>query len=225
MLLNYETDRIYEQVQHLTMTKPEGIARIAGMAATLTRVPVKGCIVECGTWRGGGALAMMLGQKIAAKDKSDVRALVMFDSFEGMPEPGDIDGPKAWEYWKNRDSPTYFNNCKADEAQCRADMAAAMEPLEYCIVAGRLENTLPQFLQMNQQIALLRIDCDWYKSVKLCLDLLMPLVSHNGLVVIDDYYAWDGCAMALHEWLAASRLPYRLHSIGHAGVFFRKGFD
>jgi hypothetical protein len=32
----------------------------------------------------------------------------------------------------------------------------------------------------------------------------------NGLIIIDDYYDWPGCARAVHEFLAETRSTERL---------------
>ena len=47
----------------------------------------------------------------------------------------------------------------------------------------------------------------------------MEQVSPGGIVIIDDYYDWDGCATAVHEFLANRRLPFRITTSGCA--FFR----
>jgi len=49
---------------------------------------------------------------------------------------------------------------------------------------------------------LLRLDSDWYESTKQCLENLFDLVVDGGLVIIDDYYVWDGCARAVHDFLS-----------------------
>jgi hypothetical protein len=41
-----------------------------------------------------------------------------------------------------------------------------------------------------------------YDSTMICLKYLYPLVAERGIIIIDDYHAWDGCAHAVHEFLA-----------------------
>ena len=64
------------------------------------------------------------------------------------------------------------------------------------------------------KIAMLRIDCDWYDPVMLVLEQLEPLVSDEGIVIVDDYYAWDGAARSVHDYLSRRNLAYRLRQIG-----------
>src|SRR5262249_25133643 len=80
-------------------------------------------------------------------------------------------------------------------------------------------------------IALLHLDCDWHASVRCCLDHLYDQVVDGGFVVLDDYYGYDGCAIAVHEFLGERHLAHRIESVvGHWGVCehyvdgrFRKG--
>jgi O-methyltransferase len=51
-------------------------------------------------------------------------------------------------------------------------------------------------------IAILRLDADWYESTLQCLQALYPHVARGGLILVDDYYWWDGCALAVHEYFA-----------------------
>ena len=45
----------------------------------------------------------------------------------------------------------------------------------------------------------------------------------GGVVILDDYYAWDGCARATHDFLSRHDLPYRIRDIqGGGGAYFVK---
>jgi len=50
----------------------------------------------------------------------------------------------------------------------------------------------------------------------------MPELADNALVLIDDYYKWDGCAQAVHEYLAEQQLPYRIQQGYEEVCFIRK---
>jgi O-methyltransferase len=68
-------------------------------------------------------------------------------------------------------------------------------------VKGWFEHTVPSF-EPPSPIALLRLDGDLYESTKVCLESLYEHVAANGLIVIDDYGTWEGCARAVNEFLA-----------------------
>ncbi|MDQ3275320.1 MAG: TylF/MycF family methyltransferase [Actinomycetota bacterium] len=69
-------------------------------------------------------------------------------------------------------------------------------------------------------ISVLRIDGDWYESVKTCLVELYDQVSRGGFVIFDDYFVWEGCAVAVHEFLGERKLGHRL--ITNETAHFRK---
>jgi O-methyltransferase len=50
-------------------------------------------------------------------------------------------------------------------------------------------------------IALLRLDTDWYASTKAELDHLYPKLVQGGILVVDDYFRWQGARKAMDEYL------------------------
>jgi O-methyltransferase len=69
------------------------------------------------------------------------------------------------------------------------------------LVKGWFEKTLPGF-RPSEPIALLRLDGDWYDSTMCCLEHLFPHVRRGGVIIIDDYFQWDGCTRAVHDFLS-----------------------
>jgi O-methyltransferase len=156
-----------------------------------------GCLVECGVWRGGmsAAMAELLGPG---------RRSYLFDSFEGLP-PADPekDGQRAIAYQADPGGAFYHDNCRAEQAFASQAMALAGVP-DANLVAGWFKDTLPGFMP-PEPIRVLRLDGDWYDSTRICLEALYPHVAPGGLILIDDYFAWDGCARAVHEYLAEQK--------------------
>jgi len=66
-------------------------------------------------------------------------------------------------------------------------------------VEGMVEDTIPG--QAPAQIAILRLDTDWYASTKHELHELYPRLSSGGVLIIDDYGWWHGCRKAVEEFL------------------------
>ena len=162
---------------------------------------VNGCVVECGVWRGGmtAGIAEVLGAD---------REYFLFDSFEGLPPPTAMDGEMATAWQKDTQSPTYYDNCRAPIEF--AEQAMALSPArKYKIVKGWFDDTLPKFVPPCP-IAILRLDGDWYASTLLALETLFKYLAHDGIVIIDDYYAWDGCSLAVHDFLSRHHLTARL---------------
>jgi O-methyltransferase len=97
---------------------------------------------------------------------------------------------------------------------------------EFAIWPGWFADTLPEFIEAahaDDTIAVLRLDGDWYDSTLECLNQVGDMVSDRGTVIVDDYYAWDGCARAVHDYLSRGELPYRIKSLPkNSGAYFIK---
>jgi len=200
----------------LTMLSEGDLRGLAAAVDLIVGERVEGCFVECGTWRGGASFLMAR----RSLRQGSPRLAWMFDSFEGLPPPGPVDGPAAAAYAANTDSPWYYDNCTAAldavEASARdLGLRTQVQP-----VKGWFDQTLPSRKGEMGPISLLRIDADWHDSVVTCLEELVPLVATGGLVILDDYYTWDGCTRATHEFLCRHDLPYRIDR-GFGGASFR----
>ena len=80
-------------------------------------------------------------------------------------------------------------------------------------MGGWFHETLTTFT-LPEPIALLRLDADWYDSTMVCLENLFDRVAPGGLVVLDDYFAWDGCSRALHDFLSRRSAAEKIRSLG-----------
>ena len=144
------------------------------------------------------------------------RNYYLCDSFEGLPPAENIDGPAAIKWQSDKEAPGYHNNCAAPIEYAKEAMAMArIDTANF--IKGWYEHTLPE-LQTQEQIALLRLDADWYSSTMLCLESLYKHVATNGIIILDDYFTWDGCSRALHEFLAKHQCVERISS--HHGVSY-----
>lgn len=127
-----------------------------------------------------------------------VRRLWLFDTFEGMTRPAPVDGEEA-----NRRYEKDWLRIGLELVQ--ANMALTGYPGEYITyVKGPVETTLPT--SGPEQIAVLRLDTDWHASTKAELDNLWPRVSPGGVMILDDYACWPGCAQAVDEYFAGQTI-------------------
>lgn len=174
-------------------------------------VDVSGAVIECGVWRGG-----MLA---AIAEKRPDSLIVAFDSFQGLPPAKPIDGSAAIAWQADKKSPIYYDNCTASEYEFRTTMADT--GMNYEIQKGWFEDTVPKFVEdrPDLKIAILRLDGDWYHSTKVCLDNLYQLVVPRGLIIVDDYAAWQGCRKATDEFLKANKLSIQEKKLVY---YFRK---
>lgn len=189
---------VYRRYRDFTMNTPSIFAR--NLALCAVKAPAIGCIVECGVWRGGMSAGMA--------DVLPGRLHLLFDSFEGLPPAQDIDGENAISWQNNTSAPSYFDNCRAERSYAeRAMRMSAAKRFE--LVEGWFSDTLAKFTP-EEPIAVLRLDGDWYESTLQCLTALYPHVVSGGLIIIDDYFTWDGCSRAVHDYLSRTQAPERI---------------
>ena len=67
------------------------------------------------------------------------------------------------------------------------------------LIKGKVEDTL--FSQtIPDKIAILRLDTDFYESTKIELEVLWSRLVKGGIIIIDDYAAWNGAQKAVNEF-------------------------
>jgi hypothetical protein len=162
---------------------------------------IEGDVIECGTWRGGmiSGIARMLGND---------RTYHLFDSFEGLPKATELDGAFATSWQQEKTSSDYRDNLRANEKE--AEQALIKSGVStYVVHKGWFRDTLP-FYKSDKGIAILRMDGDWYDSTMDCLKYLYPQVNVGGLIIIDDYFMWEGCSKAVHDFLSVQKSSSRL---------------
>ena len=147
-----------------------------------------GSFVECGVARGGCMAVMAFVSRRQ-------RRVWGFDSFEGMPaqtEEDEDQGKKAVGVIAAGPD----GLCEAQQTLHRFRLAHESVKL----VKGWFEDTLPVYAPQLEPIAVLRLDSDWYKSTRYCLETLYDLVVPGGVVIVDDYHAFIGCRKAVDEF-------------------------
>jgi hypothetical protein len=209
-------------VDEHTMTSYERMVTLWQQVRYLDRAGIDGCLVECGTWRGG-AMGMMALAHLASGPPT--RTLHLFDSFEGLPEP---DGAKdremavAYASGKAGGALQSIGRCVGpleDNQRLLHEIIGYPEALTTYHV-GWFQDTVPAAVPGVGVIALLRLDGDWYESTKVCLESLGPRVSSGGIVVIDDYGKWPGCRQAADEFIARLSRPVFLSHIDASGRYY-----
>jgi O-methyltransferase len=217
----------FERTRRVFAVMPYSLVGASGLEVTdwearsLNEKQTAGDFVELGVARGG--CAALLGMAAFA-DGAPARRLWLFDSYEGLPEPGENDFLPDSLATGDHVRPLPKGSCLGtleevqrlilDEFQLPGDR------IEF--VRGWFENTVPTRGSEISQLALLRIDGDWYDSVKVCLDGLHDKVVEDGIVIIDDYDSCIGAKRAVDEFLAAHNLSVDLHSDGRGGRWWRK---
>lgn len=188
-------EELIELVEPYTKT---GIERRTAMIAAVQEIDARGIegdIVECGVWRGGNI--------ILARKLSPERVCWLYDTFTGMPRPGEHDGEKAHGKWRK-------NWCAVsldDVIQCLIE-TGTYDPNKLRFVQGDVAETL--HVHPPEKIALLRLDTDWYESTRMELELLYPRLQSGGVLIVDDYGHWSGCKKACDEFFGSEWQPLQI---------------
>jgi hypothetical protein len=193
---------VINAVRPFTMTASERIVSLLRAIDYLCASGIEGDIVECGVWKGGSMMAAALALK-ANLDTS--RMLHLFDTYEGMPPPSDVDrdflGNSAADQLQRqtKDAPVW---ARAQYDEVAQNMRATGYPMERVrMVKGLVEDTIPK--HAPETIALLRLDTDWYESTKHEMEHLYPRLVPGGVLILDDYGHWQGARLAVDEYLKA----------------------
>jgi O-methyltransferase len=203
-------------VQPYTMTSKERVFALRQSVEYIVRAGIPGDIVECGVWKGGSMMAVAL----SLKELGQTRRLHLFDTFEGMSEPTGVDktfrGEAAGALMaKNeRETSAIWAFGALDEVKKNV-LGTGYDPSLVEFVQGKVEDTLPA--RAPEQIALLRLDTDWYESTKHELTHLYPRLSVGGVLIIDDYGHWEGARKAVDEYVREMQLKVLLQRIDYTG--------
>lgn len=148
------------------------------MATQILRVPrsIEGCVVECGSYKGGSAANLSLICDLCN------RKLEIFDSFAGLPEPSTSD--KSHVLVNFQEIHTYEKGAfrgPLDEVKGNISKFGKISACHFNV--GYFDQTLPHF---SQKCALIFLDVDLVDSLETCFTYLWPLLQ-------------DGCYLFTHE--------------------------
>lgn len=204
-----------------SMTSVERMMVLYQLCRYVESTQLPGDFVECGVWRGGSA-GIMAGANV--RHGSATRTLWLYDSFAGLPEPSVDDGERARRWARGRAGGRLVSVEKnvVDEGPVLELLTRVGFPVDSVrVVKGWFQDTLPH--TKPSQIAVLRLDGDWYESTKVCLEHLYDRVVDGGMVIIDDYGDWEGCKKAVDEFFDARGAMPLLHHVDRTCRYVVKG--
>lgn len=215
-----EARECIEVIRQNTMVTHEALLSLFEQVAFFEKNKLSGSLVECGVWKGGCVGLMALAN---LKYGSSRRHIHLFDAFQEICEPdASVDGERAvrevreWSrdggasgrlkpltgvYDRFGGPGTILENKELLERK----IGYPSQFLHYHV--GWFQDTLPMDGVSVGDIAILRLDGDWYASTKVCLAHLYDRVVRGGIVVVDDYGAYEGCQKAVDEFLEKLSTP------------------
>jgi len=162
---------------------------------------IPGCMAECGCYQGASAYFM-------AKENPDI-PLHLFDSFEGLSEPTEMDGPRAKDHhhWEKGD-------LTASEKQARETLRDFNKVVFH---KGWIPDRFPEVAK--DHFRLVHIDVDLYQPTRDALEFFYPRMNSNGVIILDDYgfTTCPGALKACKEFIS-DKPEYILHLPTGQGV-------
>lgn len=209
---------IWAKVQPYTMTSAERIFGLIEAVRYIERAQINGAVVECGVWKGGSMLAVA---ETLNRGQRSSRDLYLYDTFEGMPPPGekdvDFENRKAADMLaantEKENNPVWAYSTLTEVKKTMSLSTYPASRVHY--VQGKVEETIPKTLP--DSIALLRLDTDWYESTRHELIHLFPRLQRGGVLIIDDYGFWKGARKAVDEYFDQNGIPMLLNRLDETG--------
>jgi hypothetical protein len=204
------------EVQTYTQTSRERIVTLADAVEYVIRRCIPGDFVECGVWLGGSS--MVVAKTLLRLGASD-RRIWLYDTFGAMPQPEEDARTINKDFAGRLPEPVTSNVPHgAYLPMVRANMESTGYPPDLIsYVRGLVEETIPD--QAPAEIALLRLDTDWYSSTVHELEHFYPRMATGAVLIVDDYGHYQGARKAVDEYFEqAPILLTRVDYTGRMGV-------
>ena len=132
-----------------------------------------GVVIEAGCFKGGSTAKFSLACKLAG------RKLVVFDSFEGIPENEEQHGENIYGESVGFQEGSYAGSL--DEVRANVTRYGAIDQCEF--IKGWFDDTMPAY---GEQVAAAYLDVDLESSTYTCLRFLYPLLVKGGRIFSQD---------------------------------------
>ena len=214
--------RHYMTGSAITMLPRLRLQNIRSCVEAVLEEGIPGDVIEAGVWRGGGSIYMR--GCLEALGGSDRRSWVA-DSFEGLPQPDPANTKEATFYHSEMMQGVYRKmSAGYDEVK---DNFEAYDLLSERVnfLKGWFSETLPS--APIDQLAIMRLDGDYYSSTMDCLNSLYMKLSPGGFAIIDDYgeELWTDCRKAVDEFRDANRITNPIFSVDSKCAYWRKSYS
>jgi asparagine synthase (glutamine-hydrolysing) len=196
--------------ERLTYVSFDALVELYDSVQEVERAAREGVLIEAGCALGGSALIM-------AAAKKRTRPFFVYDGFDLIPPPTEVDGPDAERRYHaiisgrsmgiRRDRYYGYENNLVDRVRATFDdYGQSIVERNIHLVKGMYAETL----NVTQPVALAHLDCDWYDSVLTCFRRIEPRLVPNGRIIVDDYDYWPGCRKAVEDYFTDKKDRYLL---------------
>jgi hypothetical protein len=181
---------------------------------------VPGDLIETGVWRGGAVIFMRALLKLHGVTD---RLVWGADSFEGLPEPDPEKYPLEAKVQGGPVIQKAYHNLAVSLEETQRNLSAyGMLDDQVRLLKGWFCDTLPN--ASIAQLALIRVDGDFYESTRDALVSLYDKLSVGGYVIIDDYGedSWTYCRKAVDEFRAVRGISDPIIPVDSKCVYWRR---
>lgn len=162
---------------------------------------IEGDIVETGVFKGAN---LVLINNFLNRSNIE-KKIYAYDTYAGQPEPSNLDYDlkgksmidKFSDFKKKNITPVF---CSLEDVKKNIKKYSPFDYDKIIFIKGKVEETLNSEKNIPQQISLLRLDTDFYESIKKSLDILYPRLSKGGVLIIDDYGHFKGAQTAVDNY-------------------------
>lgn len=160
---------------HKNVSCPHKQEEVLQFMRAIFKVPedMAGVVIEAGCYKGGSTAKFSL----ACKNKN--RKLVVFDSFQGIPENSERHGNNIYGVKTKFSAGDYCGTL----SEVKQNVAAYGDIAGCEFIEGWFEDTLPKF---HEPVCAAYIDVDLKSSTKTCLKYIFPLLQPGGIIVSQD---------------------------------------
>ncbi|MBK8981772.1 MAG: class I SAM-dependent methyltransferase [Ignavibacteria bacterium] len=210
-----------EKCQKFTMTTVESLYYTYRSVKHVIENNIPGDFIECGVWKGGNT---MMAALTLMKLKNTDRKIYLYDTFEGMSAPTEKDisykDEDAKIEWSQSQKDSHNEWCYSSLDEVKQNLYSTGYPKDKLVfVKGKVEDSIPGTLP--GEIAILRLDTDWFESTYHELIHLYPLLTKNGFLIVDDYGYWKGAREAVDKYFKDNNVKIfmnRLDNSARAGI-------
>ncbi len=203
---------IWNKVKKYTLISPERAWALAEAVRYVCRTGIPGDIVECGVWKGGACL--LASEILAAEEINTKRHIWLYDTFCGMVAPGMDDKIASSGQHLSERKPEGWWASGIEEVKATINQST-LNQINFQFVQGPVEETLNH--EVPKKLAILRLDTDWYESTMKELEVLYPLLSYGGILIIDDYGHFTGARKAVDDFFNKRDETVLLHRSDYTG--------
>jgi predicted O-methyltransferase YrrM len=187
----------------VSLMPPHRLGYLLDLLEQAVQKDLPGDVLECGTYRGGSAVAM--GAKLA--ELGSEKKLLAVDLFEDFRPQGVV---------TPADRQSRIEKARVTEKFAGSQYNRVVSVIKEKGLAGRVNVYRGPFSEVfpllaDRTFCFAHVDADFYSSVRECIEFLQDRLTPGGIVLFDEYDnpRWPGAKKAVDELLGTEDLVSR----------------